>query len=124
MTPATEPPPAASFETAVAELEKIVRALEDGQLALAESLEQYETGVRLLKQCYGLLDKAQRRIEQLVGVDAAGNPVVVSFDDTATAEANSPSETRSRRRSASKKAVDPPAAPPPSGQIDEPRGLF
>ena len=108
----------------MAELEKIVRALEDGQLALAESLEQYETGVRLLKQCYGLLDKAQRRIEQLVGVDAAGKPIVEPFDDSATAEADSPGETRSRRRSASKKGVEPPADPPLSGQIDEPRGLF
>ena len=50
---ATEPP---SFEQALASLEQIVHDLEEGRLGLAESLARYEEGVKLLKQCHGLLE--------------------------------------------------------------------
>ena len=41
---------------------------------LNESLERYEEGVKLLRQSYELLQRAERRIELLSGVDAEGNP--------------------------------------------------
>ena len=47
MTP-TEPPPL-RFEQALAELESILRELEDGTTSLEDALERYERGVGLLR---------------------------------------------------------------------------
>ena len=53
------------FESAIAELESIVKSLEDGDLPLEKSLELYERGVRLSRFCHARLDEAERRIEIL-----------------------------------------------------------
>ena len=53
------------FETAIAELESIVRKLEEGDLPLEASLGLYERGVRLSRYCHGRLEEAERRIEIL-----------------------------------------------------------
>ncbi|MGE5200010.1 MAG: exodeoxyribonuclease VII small subunit [Rhodospirillaceae bacterium] len=53
------------FEGAIAELETIVRKLEEGDLALEQSLELYERGVRLSRYCHTRLEEAERRIEVL-----------------------------------------------------------
>jgi exodeoxyribonuclease VII small subunit len=53
------------FEAAIAELETIVRKLEEGDLALEQSLELYERGVRLSRYCHARLEEAERRIEVL-----------------------------------------------------------
>ena len=53
------------FEGAIAELETIVRRLEEGDLALEQSLELYERGVRLSRYCHARLEAAERRIEVL-----------------------------------------------------------
>ena len=54
-----------TFEESVAELEKIVAAIESGQIGLEESLARYEQGMELVKRCRGILDRAEKRIEQL-----------------------------------------------------------
>lgn len=51
------------FEAAIAELETIVKKLEDGDLALEKSLELYERGVQLSRFCHSRLEDAERRIE-------------------------------------------------------------
>jgi exodeoxyribonuclease VII small subunit len=53
------------FETAIAELEAIVKKLEDGDLALEASLQLYERGVHLSRYCHARLEEAERRIEIL-----------------------------------------------------------
>ncbi len=53
------------FESAIAELEKIVKQLEDGDLALDKSLALFERGVELSRYCHDQLGAAQRRIEVL-----------------------------------------------------------
>ena len=53
------------FETAIAELERIVKQLEDGDLPLESSLQLYERGVQLSRYCHGRLEEAERRIEIL-----------------------------------------------------------
>jgi exodeoxyribonuclease VII small subunit len=117
-------PPTLTFEQALARLEQIVTKLEDGRVDLAESLSSYEEGVRLLRQCHSLLERAERRIELLSGVDADGRPISEPFDDRATISLDGGAPTRSKRRS-SKKA-DPcgndETAPAPD--VDEPKGLF
>ena len=64
-----------SFENSLGELEKIVRQLEDGDLSLEESLELFETGVRLSRECRERLNQAERRIE-ILSEDADGNPIL------------------------------------------------
>jgi len=53
------------FESAIAELETIVRTLEDGDLPLEKSLELYERGVQLSRFCHSKLEEAERRVEIL-----------------------------------------------------------
>jgi exodeoxyribonuclease VII small subunit len=53
------------FESAIAELEKIVKQLEEGDLALDKSLALFERGVELSRYCHEQLGAAQLRIELL-----------------------------------------------------------
>ena len=53
------------FEAAIAELESIVKKLEEGDLALEQSLALYERGVQLSRFCHARLEAAERRIEIL-----------------------------------------------------------
>ncbi len=69
------------FEMALAEVERIVSELESGELGLTASLEQYEKGVRRLKNCHALLHSAERRVALLSGLDADGNPLTEPIPD-------------------------------------------
>jgi exodeoxyribonuclease VII small subunit len=62
-TPAN--PSIKDFEAAIAELETVVKRLEDGDLSLEQSLALYERGVTLSKFCHARLEDAERRIELL-----------------------------------------------------------
>jgi exodeoxyribonuclease VII small subunit len=53
------------FEAAIAELESVVKKLEEGDLALEQSLALYERGVQLSRFCHARLEEAERRIEIL-----------------------------------------------------------
>ena len=53
------------FESAIAELERIVKQLEEGDLPLDKSLALFERGVSLSRYCHDQLGSAERRIEQL-----------------------------------------------------------
>ncbi|WP_369601463.1 exodeoxyribonuclease VII small subunit [Hahella sp. SMD15-11] len=57
------------FETALAQLEGIVRALEQGDLKLEEALERFETGVHLSRLCQDALRAAELRVEKLLADD-------------------------------------------------------
>ena len=76
-----------TFEAALAELDKVVRDLEEGNIGLEESLRRYEHGIALLKRCHTQLRQAELRILELVGVDDDGNPRVRPFEHSATASA-------------------------------------
>jgi exodeoxyribonuclease VII small subunit len=83
---ASEEPNEPHFETALSQLEEIVAALEHGEPDLAAALAKYETGVRLLSQCYALLERAERSVALLSGIDSEGNAATTPFDATATLE--------------------------------------
>ncbi|MBQ8250165.1 MAG: exodeoxyribonuclease VII small subunit [Clostridia bacterium] len=55
-----------AFETALARLEEIVRALDGGAAPLDESLALFEEGVKLVKLCSGKLDAAEQKVKILV----------------------------------------------------------
>jgi len=113
------------FEQSLDTLETIVHQLEDGELGLAESLARYEEGVKLLRQCYELLEKAERRIELLSGVDADGNPVSTPLDDTSPS-LDEKARRRSRRRSAAETSDPPESGGSRAGEtdVDRPGELF
>lgn len=54
-----------SFEAAMAELERVVRALEGGQVALEDSIALYERGAALRAHCDTRLRAAEARIEMI-----------------------------------------------------------
>ncbi len=73
--------PEKSFESSLEELERIVRQLEGGDLPLDRSLELFEQGVRLSRECQKRLDEAERKIEILLkGSD--GTYVPAPFEET------------------------------------------
>ena len=56
-----------SYEEALAELEGIVEALEDGQSQLDESMKLFERGQALVTHCGALLESAQLKVQKLAG---------------------------------------------------------
>ena len=54
-----------SFEEAIKELGNIVGKIEQGETPLADSLQQYERGMALIKHCREILQKAEERIEKI-----------------------------------------------------------
>ncbi len=53
------------FEEAIKQLGSIVSQIEQGQIPLQRSLEQYEKGMALIKHCREILGKAEERIEKI-----------------------------------------------------------
>jgi exodeoxyribonuclease VII small subunit len=53
------------FESAIGELETIVKTLEAGDLSLEQSLQLFERGVQLSRFCHTRLEDAERRVEIL-----------------------------------------------------------
>ncbi len=109
------------FERAMARLEGIVAQLEDGEVGLAEALQAYEEGVKHLRHCYQLLERAERRIELLAGVDAEGHPVCRPFEEE-DAPLEKKAAARSRRRSSGNGPA--PAAPDEGSAVDDRGRLF
>jgi exodeoxyribonuclease VII small subunit len=55
-----------TFEQAIKELTGIVGKIEQGEIALGDSLQQYEKGMALIKQCRKILQDAEKRIEKIL----------------------------------------------------------
>ena len=54
-----------TFEQAMERLEKIVAEIEEGKVSLEESIQRYAEGIELIKQCRGILDTAEQKIQLL-----------------------------------------------------------
>jgi len=109
-----------TFEAALAELQNVVRILEEGDLGLDESIARFERGVSLLRRLYQALERAEQKIEILTGFDRSGNPLTTPFDSEATLEASQASP--GKRRKASAKKNEPDAGAEPSLTDEESRG--
>ena len=55
-----------TFEASLDELERIVKALEKGDLPLEQSLSLFESGMRLSSVCKQQLEEAETRVEVLM----------------------------------------------------------
>ena len=53
------------FEQSIKQLAEIVGKIEQGQIPLQDSIEQYERGMSLIKHCKGILSKAEEKIEKI-----------------------------------------------------------
>lgn len=91
-----------TFEVALRDLNQITAQLESGGADLETSLREFERGIHLLRVCYQLLERAEQKIEQLVGFDASGEAVTAPFDATATA-----GQPAGKRRGSRKSAARP-----------------
>lgn len=72
-----------SFEDALAELEKIVRLLEGGQIKLEEAVDAYERGARLKAHCEGRLREAQLKIDR-ISLNPDGSASLTAVDPNGT----------------------------------------
>ena len=61
-----------SFEQALAELEKLVAAMEEDQLPLEQLVDNYEQGSKLLARCESVLESARKRLELITLEGDAG----------------------------------------------------
>ncbi len=88
---------AESFEDSLKRLEEIVQRMESGDLALEDSLELFEEGVRLTRVCSQRLDEAEKKIE-LLTKDEKGRVETETLDpelfEQKTGDAQGEDETR------------------------------
>ncbi|MCY3566943.1 MAG: exodeoxyribonuclease VII small subunit [Gammaproteobacteria bacterium] len=58
-----------NFEEKLRELEQLVTRMEDGNLGLEESLEAFENGVKLVKECQQALEAAEQKVKALTSAE-------------------------------------------------------
>jgi len=69
-----------TFEQSMERLEKIVQAMEQGNVPLEESMALFQEGTALAANCEKLLEEARQQIQK-VTCNAAGEPVMEDFTD-------------------------------------------
>ncbi|MDB4766432.1 exodeoxyribonuclease VII small subunit, partial [bacterium] len=116
-----------TFEEALEQLKQCLEALESEDLTLDQSLEQYEMGVSHLKHCHRAIASAKQKIEKLIKIDADGNPIVETFDNTASEKTTS--GTRRKTSTGATTPKKPPenrhnAADDEDDDMDDSEGLF
>ncbi len=58
-----------NFEQALEDLEELVTAMEEGELSLEESLQAFEKGIKLTRECQSALKKAEQKVQVLINED-------------------------------------------------------
>ncbi|UJF23722.1 exodeoxyribonuclease VII small subunit [Suttonella sp. R2A3] len=71
--------PVLNYEAHLSALEKIVNAMESGDLPLEEALKRYEEGIKLVRQCQQALNHAEQKINVL-SRNAQGEETLSPFD--------------------------------------------
>jgi len=71
---AEEPTRTPDFEASLDQLETLVHAMEDGDLSLEQSLEAFEKGIRLTRECQQALEKAEQKVQFLLGEEEDAAP--------------------------------------------------
>lgn len=55
-----------NFEKSLADLQKVVDVMESGDLPLEKALEQFEVGVKLIRECQKSLQAAEQKVQILL----------------------------------------------------------
>jgi exodeoxyribonuclease VII small subunit len=63
----SQPPQELTFESALAELEKIVNRMESGELSLEQALATHKRGLELARFCQQQLEAAREQVKVLEG---------------------------------------------------------
>lgn len=79
MTKTTPEMQSIDFEKSLETLQDTIKKLESGQLSLEDSLGHFEAGVKMVRQCQDYLQKAEKRVEILLGETEAGQPKTEPF---------------------------------------------
>ena len=95
------------FEESIKELEKIVKALEDGEPSLDESLKSFEKGISLIKVCQKELESAENKIKELTD-DGATKPFESDLQKRINSKLNSYLNSNSQIEEAIKFALSAP----------------
>src|SRR2546428_13055839 len=81
-----------SYEAALGQLDALIDKLERGSIPLEEAIAAYERGAKLAQHCAALLDRTERRVNQLVvGADGAIAERPLEVDAAPAAEVSPPS---------------------------------
>ncbi|GIT22929.1 MAG: exodeoxyribonuclease 7 small subunit [Gammaproteobacteria bacterium] len=67
------------FEKALEELEELVSSMEDGKLSLEDSLQAFEKGIKLTRECQTALKKAEQKVQVLINEN--GDTEELEFED-------------------------------------------
>ncbi|RDE18328.1 exodeoxyribonuclease VII small subunit [Motiliproteus coralliicola] len=54
------------FEASLSELEKLVDQMEQGELTLEQSLQAFEQGIKLTRDCQQRLSQAEQKVQVLI----------------------------------------------------------
>lgn len=68
-----------NFETALGNLEQLVMRMESGELSLEDSLQAFEQGIKLTRQCQQALSQAEQRVQILM--EQNGQSVAQPFNE-------------------------------------------
>lgn len=80
---ASKKKPIADFEKSLAELEKIVKRMEQGEQSLDDTIKDFERGMVLSELCRKGLDEAQQKVEMLVKKHGGYRLEIFQNDSTA-----------------------------------------
>ena len=67
------------FEQALEDLEELVSSMEDGELTLEESLQAFEKGIKLTRECQTALKNAEQKVQVLLNEN--GDTQEIDLDD-------------------------------------------
>jgi exodeoxyribonuclease VII small subunit len=67
------------FEATLERLETLIAQMEQGQLPLEKSLENFEQGISLVRECQSALKKAEQKVQILM--EKAGKQELMSYED-------------------------------------------
>jgi exodeoxyribonuclease VII small subunit len=70
-----------TFEQAMAELEDIVKRLEENDVPLEEAIDLFQKGVGLSKLCHTKLQKVEDQLDQILGEDGSVEPLNLDKED-------------------------------------------
>jgi exodeoxyribonuclease VII small subunit len=70
-----------NFENALEQLEELVSAMEKGELSLEESLQAFEKGIKLTRECQTALRSAEQKVQVLINADGTTEDFEIEQED-------------------------------------------
>ena len=68
------------FEQALEDLEALVSSMEEGELSLEDSLQAFEKGIKLTRECQAALKQAEQKVQVLINENGDTEDIEVESD--------------------------------------------